>query len=137
MGRDAVGYIIYTEDGHMAYQIMAANRPNFAAADMRGATPGEKIAAFDTFAAYCGTYEMQGDTVVHHVAVSLLPNWVGGGQVRTITLSGDKLDLSTTPVLFEGKMRKAHVVFRRAAGWPNLIGDGFADRVTEQGTALG
>jgi lipocalin-like protein len=116
MGREApaVGCIIYTEDGHMAFQSMAANRPNFAAGDIGGGTPEEKIAAFGTFAAYCGTYDLQDDTVVHHVKASLFPNWVGADQVRTFTLSGDELELSTPPVLFEGKMRTAHVVFRHA-----------------------
>jgi len=109
-----LGYIIYTEDGHMAYQIMAANRANFAAGDVRRGTQSEKTAAFDTFAAYCGTYDVEGTTVVHHVALSLFPNWVGADQVRTFTVSGDNLELKTSPVLFEGQMRTAHVVFRYA-----------------------
>jgi hypothetical protein len=116
MGRDAVGFIIYTEDGHMAYQMMAANRQSFATGDMRRATAEEKLAAFDSFAAYCGTYHVQGSTVVHHVAVSLSPNWVGSDQQRTLTLAGDQLELSTAPVLFEGKIRTGRLVFRRAVG---------------------
>jgi hypothetical protein len=114
MGRDAIGYIIYTDDGHMAYQIMAANRPNFAAGDLRGGTPAEKIAAVDTFHAYCGTYDVQGKTITHHVEASLFPNQVGTNLVRTFTLSGDELEVTAAPVLVQGRMRTGHLVFRRA-----------------------
>jgi len=44
---------------------------------------------------------------------------VGSDQVRTFTLSGDDLELTSSPVLFDGKMRTGHNVFRRA----NAAGD--------------
>lgn len=45
-GKDAVGYIMYTEDGYMSVVIMSTNRPKFAfARSIRGGTSEDKVAA--------------------------------------------------------------------------------------------
>jgi hypothetical protein len=77
MGSDAAGYIIHTEDGHMAFHLMASSRPKFAAAERRGLAADEKGVAADTFNAYCGTYDIRGNTVVHHIELGSFPHWVG------------------------------------------------------------
>jgi hypothetical protein len=93
-GRDAKGYLIYTEDGYMAVAVMKANRPNFDSADMLSASPDQKRLAFDTFACYCGTYEVRENKVIHHVQVSLFPDWSGSDQERFFKFSADQLVLS-------------------------------------------
>ena len=94
-GRDAKGYLIYTEDGYMAVAVMKAHRADFNSSDMLSASLDEKRVAFDTFASYCGTYEVRENKVIHHVQLSLFPNWSGSDQERFFKFSADQLVLST------------------------------------------
>jgi hypothetical protein len=111
-GRDASGYLTYAPDGYMWATIVSPNRVAFASPDLRKATINEKVAAFDTYVSYCGTYELNGDTVIHHVRASLFPNWVGGDQKRIIEWVGDNLRLSTPPMPIEGKTQTVHLLWR-------------------------
>lgn len=112
-GLDPVGYIVYSESGHVSVAFMSAGRPRFATEDSRGGTPDEKVRAYDTYISYSGRYEIRGNTVVHHVEVSLYPNWVGTDLERSFELSGNRLRLSTAPFLVSGRMRSAHLVWER------------------------
>ena len=70
LGRDAVGFITYAPDGHMAVQFGRANRAYLAAGDWgdwAGATPAEIATAARDYFAYCGTYELRDGEVVHRV----------------------------------------------------------------------
>ena len=116
VGRDAQGYIMYTADGHMSVQIMMANRPPFAAGDLLGGSSVEKAGAAETYIAYAGRYERWANTVIHHVEMSLFPNWVGTQQERRLGLSGDRLTLSTAPLLLNGRHRTAHLIWERVGG---------------------
>jgi hypothetical protein len=51
---------------------------------------------------------------VHHVEVSLFPNWVGSAQERVYACSGDRLSLSTAPLLQRGSEQRAYLVWERA-----------------------
>jgi hypothetical protein len=94
-GEDAVGYLFYTEDGHMAAHLMRRQRPNFSSEDLMAATPNERAAAYFDHFSYCGRYTVQqnAETVTHHVQSSSVPNWVGRDQVRTFRFSDDSLTL--------------------------------------------
>lgn len=94
-GDDAIGYLVYTADGFMSAQLMTPGRAAFSLPNMREGTEAEKVTAFDTYGGYSGTYEVQGDTVIHHVQVCLFPNWVGKDQVRKFKLEENRLVLST------------------------------------------
>jgi len=37
-GQEAVGYLMYSEDGYMSVSFMSANRSKFASGDIRGGT---------------------------------------------------------------------------------------------------
>jgi hypothetical protein len=56
---------------------------------------GERAAAYSSCLAYTGTYERDGDTVVHRVAGSLYPNWSDTVQPRTIVQRDGQLVLVT------------------------------------------
>ncbi len=114
-GEDAAGYLIYSPDGYMSVHIMQANRNNFASADFRAGNPNEKAAAFGTYLSYCGTYEVKGDQVVHHIEISLFPNWSGTDQTRIFELSGDELIIRTAPMTIEGMEQTAQLIWRRVA----------------------
>jgi hypothetical protein len=58
---------------------------------------------------------VQDNTVVHHVEASSFPNFVGSDLVRTFTLLGDELKVTTPPTLVAGKRETGTLVFRRAA----------------------
>jgi len=113
LGKDARGYIIYGQDGYMSVAFMSVGRPNFKSGDARGGSVEEKVLAVDTYFSYCGKYELQGDKVVHHIEVSLFPNWTGEDQVRFYKLDGDQLILSTPPFLVEGIQQTAHLIWKR------------------------
>jgi hypothetical protein len=112
-GRGAVGYIMYNEGGYMSVAITHPNRERFAAGDLLSGSPEERAHAASTYVSYCGQYEFRGETVVHHVELSLFPNWVGVDQERLVELRGDRLTLSTRPMLLGGELQTAHLIWER------------------------
>jgi hypothetical protein len=112
-GKDAVGYIMYTQDGCMSVAMMRPNRPKFAAGDLLSSSPEEKAHAAETYMTYCGQYEFRGDTVIHHVDLSLFPNWVGVDQERLVEVRGNRLTLSTRPMLLGGIQQTGHLIWER------------------------
>jgi hypothetical protein len=113
LGEDASGYIAYTEDGYVFVAIMRPARRPFAAGDLLSGSAAEKARAAETYVSYCGRYEFRGETVIHHVELSLFPNWVGVAQERLVTINGNRLTLSTSPLLLEGRQQTAHLVWER------------------------
>jgi hypothetical protein len=97
LGPEAVGYMNYTADGYMFAQIMAAGRTALSTRNPFGGTVAEVAAAGRSHMSYCGTYEVRGGEIVHRVAVSDFPNWVGGEQLRFYKFEGGKLILSAPP----------------------------------------
>jgi hypothetical protein len=101
LGPDALGYLTYTADGYIFAQIMAAERAPLATQNPFGGADAEAEAAARAHMSYCGTYEVraggENDEVVHRVAVSDFPNWVGGEQLRFYKFEDEKLILSAPP----------------------------------------
>ncbi len=97
LGPDALGYITYTADGYIFAQIMAAERAPLATQNPFGGADAEAAAAARSHMSYCGKYEVRNGEVVHQVAVSDFPNWVGGEQLRFYKFEDDKLILSAPP----------------------------------------
>ena len=114
LGEDATGYIMYNKDGYMFVAIMAPHRLKFATDDLLSATKEEEAQAEESYVSYCGRYEFLGERVVHRVELSLFPNWVGGDQERLVDLRGNRLTLSTRPLLLRGIQQSAHLIWERA-----------------------
>jgi hypothetical protein len=112
-GKEAVGYIMYNEDGYIFVAITCPNRERFAAGDLLSGSTEEKAHAASTYVSYCGRYELQEDRVIHHVDVSLFPNWVGVDQERLVELTANRLALSTRPILLAGIQQTAHLIWER------------------------
>lgn len=93
-GPDAVGLLCYTPDGHMSASIARAVRQGLSDPNPRRAEEAERAAAFDTFFAYSGRYEVKGRDVHHHVELALNPGFVGTTQIREATFDGDTLVLA-------------------------------------------
>jgi len=113
LGHDAIGFIMYTDDGYMSVAMMSSGRPKFAAGDIRRGTMEEKVAAAETYISYCGRYEIREDRIIHHVAVSFFPNWVGADQERTFKFDGNCLWLSTPPFLADGVQQTSRLIWER------------------------
>lgn len=93
-----LGYVVYTHDGRMITTISRAHRAAVGG-DLLSAPDAGRAAAFASFLAYSGTFSLEGADVLHHVEVSLYPDWVGTTQRRHVDLSADDstLTLSTAP----------------------------------------
>lgn len=114
-GQDPAGYLLYTADGFMFASVMRSKRPNFGSPDIQGAGSEEKVAAFDSYASYCGRYEVKEERVIHQVEVSLLPNWSGKDQERFFEFSGERLTLRTPPMLDGGVERILVAIWQRVS----------------------
>jgi hypothetical protein len=103
-GEDAQGSIIYTATGRFSVQLMRTNRPRFVSADQMKGTVEEIEANYKGCISYYGSYEFarEGGFVVHHVEGSLFPNWEGQGLKRFCVLTGNRLTLTTQPILWGG-----------------------------------
>lgn len=83
-----VGYLIYTDDGHMCYVAMNAERPKWSSGV--SPTPEEIVKTFDGFYAYCGAVEVHAKAgfILHHVDIDKSPNFVGQTRKRWFRFEG-------------------------------------------------
>lgn len=95
-GQKVAGMLLYGTDGSMAAVVGAGERPPLDM-DLLAATVSaaehDLAVAFQSAYGFAGTYEIVGDAVHHHIAVSTVPNWAGTDQVRPFVLAGDELTL--------------------------------------------
>jgi len=113
MGEDAKGFIMYTTDGHMSAALFRGNRPNFETGEALTASDAEKVAGWDSYYSYGGPFEIDGDRVIHTVAHTIYPNWLGGTQVREISFEGEHLILTTPPQKTRRGTQNSRVIWRR------------------------
>jgi hypothetical protein len=107
------GYLIYSPEGYMSVSFMKEDRPRFKSDDIRGGTIEEKIAAINGYISYAGKYTVHDETMIHHIEISLFPNWVGETQERMYHLEGNRLTLSTPLMLVGGKRLSTHIVWEK------------------------
>lgn len=112
-GRESIGFLTYTADGRMSVQFGDARRSDLRDDDWLGATTAEIDVAARAYFAYCGTYEVRGHEVIHRIEASLMPNWIGGEQLRHWTLDGDTLTIETPPLRLEGQPQVSVLVWKR------------------------
>ncbi|MFL5294998.1 MAG: lipocalin-like domain-containing protein [Phenylobacterium sp.] len=112
-GAHPSGLLSYMPDGRMTAMIAYDGRPSLSG-DRVSAPGAERAAAFATFFAYAGRYEVRGDRVTHHVEIASVPNWVGTDLVRVMALQGDRLTLSTPPLSVGGRTQSTELVWERA-----------------------
>ncbi|WP_423757758.1 lipocalin-like domain-containing protein [Burkholderia sp. NLJ2] len=116
LGRDVRGWILYTPDGYMSAQLMAAGRPPYADGDLHGGTADERASAARGYIAYSGPFRVDDEgTLTHEMDVSLYPNWIGNVQQRVVMLDGDRLQLGTAaPARIDGREVDAVLLWARA-----------------------
>lgn len=91
LGPHPKGFLMYEPDGHMCATLVNSDRPAWK--DFAKSTDAEKIAYYDTFIAYCGTYKLnaEGSIVTHYPGVAWTPAYVGSTQVRPFKIEGNRL----------------------------------------------
>ncbi len=108
------GFIMYEPDGYMCATIANGDRPAWK--DSVNPTDAEKIAYYDTFIAYCGTFKLDSatSTVTHYPEVAWSPAYVGSTQPRPFRLEGNKLIITATRGLSDPSIQKRVLVWQRA-----------------------
>lgn len=99
-GPEPQGMLMYDAYGNMSAQLSHKGRPRFAGGDQLRGTPEEIKAAFETYGAYWGRYEVdeRARTVTHHVQQALFPNWADTKQTRHYQFRDGRLILTTPPI---------------------------------------
>jgi hypothetical protein len=108
------GFIMYKPDGHMCATIANGDRPAWK--DPAKPTDAEKIAYYDTFIAYCGTFKLDGatSTVTHYPSVAWTPAYVGSTQPRPFRLEDNRLIITVTRGISDRAIQKRVLVWERA-----------------------
>lgn len=108
------GFIMYQPDGYMCATIVNNDRPAWK--DPAEATDAEKIAHYDSFLAYCGTFKLDSatSTVTHFPEVAWSPSYVGSTQPRPFRLEGNRLIITTTRGIPDPRVQKRVLVWERA-----------------------
>jgi len=93
LGPNAVGYLMYTAEGHMCAAMMKPLRESWLG---EYATDREKVSAGSGFSAYCGTYAVdeKNRVITHYPEVSYSPNDLGTAQRRPYKFEGSRLIFS-------------------------------------------
>jgi hypothetical protein len=94
MGTEVEGFIEYSDYG-MFCVISKKDRKEFTTGGQWSADDAEKADAYSSYLTYAGGYDVEGNTITHHVKYSIFPNWVDGTQYRNAELDGDTLTLTT------------------------------------------
>lgn len=114
-GGGVVGALHYGSDGTMGAHLMKTGRAaiGFPPRELRRARSvlmkpwtipfhldvlkalGRYINASANYVAYSGTYEVRGGHVIHHVELSLIPDWVGTDLAREFSFDRGLLTLKT------------------------------------------
>jgi hypothetical protein len=95
-GESVIGFLIYSAEGYMSGNLSPAGRRH--KTEKPGNEGSDKSRRKRDYIAYAGPYTVDGDTVTHHVEVSLFPNWLGTAQLRYHKREGDTLILRTPPI---------------------------------------
>ena len=82
-------------DKHYSMMRVTGNQPRALAAT-DSATDAEKLAAYNSFIANTGTYEVADSTLTIHPVVARSPNYMGGSDKYRFRVNGDTLWLSNT-----------------------------------------
>lgn len=113
LGKDVLGSLVYSQDGYMTASVMRANRAHFSSEEMWAGKPEEKVSAFDSYISYCGRYEVKEGKIIHHVELSLFPNWSGADQERHFEFAGGRLALRTPFISAVGLEQTVQLIWQR------------------------
>ena len=111
-GLNPVGFLTYTGDGRVTALISYGGRKPISGRSGTFALE-EQAEAFKTFLAYAGHYTLNGDTVIHHIEISSIQNYVDKELVRSVKFEGERIILVTPPTLVNGKVQTVELIWQR------------------------
>lgn len=111
LGKDVKGFIEYGGEHIVCFLCSAERRP--LTGSQWTAPESEKAKAYSTCLVYSGRYTVMGDEVLHHVEMSLYPNWVGTTQRRRAEFQDGRLTLTARLEDGTPQARTAKLVWRR------------------------
>ena len=111
-GTDVQGMISYTEDGYIFAHIMAANRKAYSGGDLFGGETSEIVEGANTHISYCGTYQTDGDEIIHNVYICSFPNWVSTEQRRHFEFDKGNLLLSVQDFHMENERVGSYLIWQ-------------------------
>jgi len=109
-GEDVGGLLMYDSIGHMSAVFGSVKKSVSAELDLEKASVAQN---YDAFMSYCGPYEVDGDRIVHRVAMSSLEAWTGTLQERSFEIVGDTLTLETMPLVVGEASPVGRLIWRR------------------------
>jgi Lipocalin-like domain len=93
-GGAATGTLFFGSDGRFFYLFSNADLPKFASNNRNTGTADENTAVVKGSISTYGTYSVAGNVFTIKIENSTFPNWKGGEQTRTITVTGDEMKWS-------------------------------------------
>jgi hypothetical protein len=112
LGENPLGRLTYSSTGDFSVIISRPDRLPFSSGQQWSASTQEKAEAYEGMLAYFGKYDFDGETMSHHVEVSLYPNWVGHTQIRTANIENGVLRLTARLEESTSEARTAELVWR-------------------------
>jgi hypothetical protein len=112
-GDKPIGYIQYSPGGHV---VVFLERGDPEEPDKLPYSDAERVKFFNyLFGAYAGTYTVEANKITHHVIAAWRPDWVNHDQIRYAEIDGNKLTITTAPVIasFSGKQVVGTLTFER------------------------
>jgi Lipocalin-like domain len=105
LGKTPTGYLIYDSSGHVAAQMMRADRPMAIDCGIASPAASDNSQSVNGYEAYFGTYTFDetGRIVTHHLEGAIAAADVGKNLVREFHVSGDKLTIVVRTNLPKGK----------------------------------
>ncbi|HJO92240.1 MAG TPA: lipocalin-like domain-containing protein [Victivallales bacterium] len=107
-GKEVDGFIMYTSDYYMSANIVALSRKNCIS---EGVGLESLHQGKGSYLSYSGSYTLYKDRVIHHVKVSLIPEWINNDQERFYKIQDNKLIINS----FTEKSDKT--VFKHTLVW--------------------
>jgi hypothetical protein len=112
-GEEVHGFLFYNEDGYMSAAFENSKRSTSRSDDLAEAG---RATHYDQFMAYSGPFEVQGDRILHRVAVASMDAWTGTLQERWFKIDGDVLTLLTAPLNVGSDTPTGYLVWERVTG---------------------
>jgi Lipocalin-like domain len=115
LGENPVGFIMYGRDHRMMVLMVRSDRPKPSYGDISDA---DRVALFNSMAAYSGTYVFDGKIIVHTIDASWNEILTGTNQVRSVRVDGDLLiyTRSAGPAPIDGKLMTSTLIWEKLPG---------------------
>lgn len=95
LGHDPIGYVNYLPNRFMMMHMGMRNRRRVNAnSPLDLELDNSVLEMVKTYMGYCGTYEVQGNHVYHHIDLAFFPNWTGQSIEREFKIDGNFLRLT-------------------------------------------